>query len=107
MSCLCPLSRKLNPLLSRLQKVKVKILLKTNLMIRIGMFARNLRDLLNSKGDPEGTEQVEVETRKKDLYGPKCVKCSTFAHIQADCGNLKQAKRKALHAVLNDDSSKD
>jgi hypothetical protein len=42
-----------------------------------------------------------------DLYGPKCVECSGFGHIQADCGNLKLAKRKALHATLSDDSSKD
>jgi hypothetical protein len=69
------------------------------------MFARNLKDLLNSKGDPKGIEQEEVGTNKNDLY--KCVKCSGFGHIQANCGNLKQAKRKALHATLSDDSSKD
>jgi hypothetical protein len=49
----------------------------------IAMLARNFRDLLNSKGDPEG-----------------------FRHIQADCGNLKQANRKALHATLSNDSNK-
>jgi hypothetical protein len=70
------------------------------------MFARNIRDLLNFKGDLEGTEQEEVEINKKDLYGPKCVECLGFEHIQANCGNLKQAK-KAFHATLNDDSSKD
>jgi hypothetical protein len=41
----------------------------------IAMFARNLIDLLNSEGDPEGIELEEVETNKKDLYGPKCVEC--------------------------------
>lgn len=72
----------------------------------IAMFARIIIDLLNSKGDLEVTEQEEVETKKTDLYGPKCVECSGFRHIQADCGNLKQAK-KVLHATLSGDSSKD
>jgi hypothetical protein len=49
------------------------------------MFARNLRDLLNSEGDPEGIEQEEVKTNKNDLFGPNCGKCSGFRHIQADC----------------------
>jgi hypothetical protein len=70
------------------------------------MFARNLRDLLNSEGDPEGIEQEEVKTNKNDLFGPNCGKCSGFRHIQADCGNLKQVKRKAIHTTLSDDSSK-
>jgi len=47
----------------------------------IAMFARNIKDLLNSKGDPEGTVQEEVETNKKDLYGPKCVECLGFRHV--------------------------
>jgi hypothetical protein len=55
----------------------------------IAMFARNLRDLLNSERDPEGTKQEEVETNKKDHYDPKCVECSGIGHIQANCGNLK------------------
>jgi hypothetical protein len=59
---------------------------------------------MNSKGDLEGTEQEEVETNKKDHYGPKCIECSGFGHIQANCRNLKQAKRKVLHATLSDDS---
>lgn len=53
------------------------------------MFARNLRDLLNFERDLKGTELEEVETNKRDLYGPKCVECSGFGHIQADCGNFK------------------
>jgi len=65
----------------------------------IAILARNFIDLLNSKGDPEGTEQEEVETNKKDHYDPKCVECSGFGHIQADCGNLKRANRKALHGL--------
>jgi hypothetical protein len=59
---------------------------------------------MNSKGDLEGTEQEEVETNKNDHYGLKCIECSGFGHIQANCRNLKQAKRKVLHATLSDDS---
>jgi hypothetical protein len=67
------------------------------------MIARNLRKLMNSKGDPEGTEKEEAEANKKDHYGPKFVERSSFGHIQADCGNLKQTKGKTFHATLSDD----
>jgi hypothetical protein len=54
-----PLSRKLNLLLSRLQTVKEKNYSEeeSDDEDAIAMIAIYLRDLLNSKWDPEGTEQ--------------------------------------------------
>jgi len=60
----------------------------------ITMFTRNLRDLLNSEGDPKGTELEEVETNKKDLYGPKCVECLGFGHFQEDCETSSRRKER-------------
>jgi hypothetical protein len=53
------------------------------------MIVRNLRILMNSKGDPKGAEQEEGESNKKDPYGSMYVECSGYSHIQEDCGNLK------------------
>jgi hypothetical protein len=83
------------------------------------MFARNFRKLMNSKriknnfffdnfkGDPNGAEQENGETDKKDPRCPKCFECSSFDHIQTDCGNLKQARGRALNTTLSDDFDND
>jgi hypothetical protein len=76
------------------------------------MLARNLRKLMNNqkfknkfsekfKNDPKGAEQDEAD--KKDPRGPRCYKRSNIGHIRADCGNLKQAKGKAINTTLSDD----
>jgi lipopolysaccharide export LptBFGC system permease protein LptF len=57
------------------------------------------------KKAPRESEPEEAE--KKDPRGPRCFECSGFGHIRADCGNLKQAKRKAYNATLNDESEKE
>jgi len=54
------------------------------------------------KKAPRESEPKEAE--KKDPIGPICFECSSFGHIRADCGNLKQGKRKAYNATLSDES---
>jgi hypothetical protein len=76
------------------------------------MLARKFGKLMKSKrfkrfnnnfqGNPKCVEQVD--TNEKDSLGPRCLECSSFGHIRADCGNLKQAKGKALNVTLSDDS---
>jgi hypothetical protein len=43
------------------------------------------------------------EAKKKDPGGSKCFECSSFRHIRADCGNLKQGKVKAYNVTLSDE----
>jgi len=43
------------------------------------------------------------EAEKKDPRGPRCFECLGFRHMQADCGNLMQAKGKAYNATLSDE----
>jgi hypothetical protein len=83
---------------------------------RLAMFARNFRRLMNfSKGkfrnknakfseNSKGSKgtQEKFESYKKDPRGPKCFECSSYGHIHADCGNLKQSKGKAYNATLSD-----
>jgi hypothetical protein len=52
-------------------------------------------------------EAKPEEAEKKDPRGPRCYECSGFGHIQADCGNLKQGKRKAYNATLSDESEEE
>jgi hypothetical protein len=46
-------------------------------------------------------EAEPEEDEKKDPKGPRCFECSSFGHVKADCGNLKQAKGKAYNATFN------
>jgi hypothetical protein len=80
------------------------------------MLARNFRKLMknekfknkfpeNLKGDFKGAKQNEAN--KKDPRGPRCYECSSYGHMWADCGNLKQAQGKALNATLSDDSEEE
>jgi hypothetical protein len=57
------------------------------------------------KKPPRESELEEAE--KKDPRGPKCFEYSDFGHIQADCGNLKQAKGKAYNTTLSDESEEE
>jgi hypothetical protein len=54
---------------------------------------------------PREAEPKEAE--KKDPRCPRCYECSGFGHIRADCGNLKQGKRKAYNATLSDESEEE
>jgi hypothetical protein len=47
------------------------------------------------------------EAEKKDPRGLRCFECSGFGHIRANCGNLKQGKRKAYNATLSDESEEE
>jgi hypothetical protein len=83
------------------------------------LFARNFRTMMNSsKGkfrnkntksskNPKGTNREKYEYGKKDPRCPRCLECSGYGHICADCGNLKQSKGKAFNATLSDDSDCD
>jgi len=44
---------------------------------------------------------------RKDLRGLRCFECTSYRHMRADCGNLKQTKGKAYNATLNDDSEEE
>jgi len=61
----------------------------------------------NFQGNPKSTEQEKGDINEKDPRGPRCFECSGFGHIQADCGNLKHAKGKALNATLSNDSDEE
>jgi hypothetical protein len=78
----------------------------------VAMLAKNFRRLMKNdkfmkkfskrlKKAPKESEPEEAE--KKDPKDPSCFECSSFGHIQADCGNLKQGKGKAYNATLNDE----
>jgi hypothetical protein len=69
----------------------------------VAMLAKNFGRLMKNdkfkkkfserlKKAPKESEPEEAE--KKDPRGPRCFECSSFGHIRADCGNLKQGKRK-------------
>jgi hypothetical protein len=82
----------------------------------MAMLAKNFRRLMKNdkfkkkfskrlKKGPKEPKREEAE--KKDLRGPRCFECSSFGHIRADCGNLKQGKRKAYNATLSDESEEE
>jgi hypothetical protein len=54
---------------------------------------------------PREAEPEKAE--KKNPRGPRCYECSGFGHIQADCENLKQCKRKAYNVTLSDESEEE
>jgi hypothetical protein len=67
----------------------------------VAMLAKNFgRQMKNDKFKKKFTERLKKATRefereeaeKKDPRGPRCFECSSFRHIRADCGNLKQGK---------------
>jgi hypothetical protein len=79
----------------------------------VAMLAKNFRRLMRneqfkkkfSKKMKKVPKEVELEeAEKKDPRSPRCYECSGFGHIRADCGNLKQGKRKAYNATLSDES---
>jgi hypothetical protein len=57
------------------------------------------------KKSPREAEPEEEE--KKDPRGPRCFECSSFGHIQADCGNLKKGKGKAYNVTFSDESEEE
>jgi hypothetical protein len=82
----------------------------------VAMLAKNFGRLMkNEKFKKKFTERLKKtpresepeEAKKKDPRGPKCFECSSFGHIRADCGNLRQAKGKAYNATLSDESEEE
>jgi hypothetical protein len=75
----------------------------------VAMLAKNFRRLMKDdrikkkffekmKKAPREDESEEEE--KKDPRGPRCFECSSFGHIQADCGNLMKGKGKLTTCLL-------
>jgi hypothetical protein len=79
------------------------------------MLAKNFGILMkNDKSKNKFTERLkkaprefEPEGKKKDPRGLRCFECSSFMHIRANCGNLKQGKGKAYNATLSDESEEE
>jgi hypothetical protein len=76
------------------------------------MLAKNFERLMkNDKFKKKFSERLKKapkepkpeEAEKKDPRGARCFECSSFGHIRAHCGNLKQGKGKAYNATLNDE----
>jgi hypothetical protein len=76
----------------------------------VTMLAKNFGRLMkNDKFKKKFSERLEKapkesepeEAKKKDPRGLKCFECSSFGHIRADYGNLKQGKGKAYNATLS------
>jgi hypothetical protein len=56
----------------------------------------------------KASREAELEEdEKKDPRGPRCFECSSFGHILADCGNLKNGKGKAYNVTLSDESEEE
>jgi len=77
------------------------------------MLAKNFSKLMkNDRFKKKFTERLKKhpneaepnEAKKKDSRGPRCFECSSYRHMKADCGKLKQAKRKAYNGTLSDKS---
>jgi hypothetical protein len=82
----------------------------------VAMLAKNFRRLMkNDKFKKKFSERLKKapkefepeEAEKKDPRGLRCFECSSFRHIRADCGNLKQGKGKAYNATLSDESKEE
>jgi hypothetical protein len=82
----------------------------------VAMLAKNFSKLIKNdrfkkkftqrlKKDPKVAKPEEAD--KKDPRGPRCFECSGYRHVRTDCGNLKQAKGKALNVTLNDESEEE
>jgi hypothetical protein len=81
----------------------------------VAILAKNFGKLMKIEKFKKFTERLKKtpreskpkEAEKKDPKGPRCFECSSFEHMRADCGNLKQAKGKAYNATLSDESEKE
>jgi hypothetical protein len=82
----------------------------------VAMLAKNFGRLMkNDKFEKKFFERLKKapreseleEAEKKDPRGPRCLECSSFGHIRADCENLKQGKGKAYNATLSDESEEE
>jgi len=62
-------------------------------------FAKRLKKASRESG-PE-------EAEKKGPRSSRYFECPSFGHIRADCGNLKQGKRKAYNMTLSDESKEE
>jgi hypothetical protein len=82
----------------------------------VAMLAKNFERLMRNdrfkkkifgrlKKVPRESKLEEAE--KKDPRVPRCFECSGFGYIRADCGNLKQGKRKAYNTTLSDESEEE
>jgi len=67
------------------------------------IFGRLMRNERFKNKFSKKMKKVPREAEKKDPRGQRCYECSGFGHIRADCGNLKQGKRKAYNVTLSDE----
>jgi hypothetical protein len=82
----------------------------------VAMLAKNFRRLMRNdqfkkkfserlKKSPRESEPEEIE--KKDPRGPRCFECSSFGHIQANCGKSQVGKREGIYTTLSDESEEE
>jgi hypothetical protein len=79
----------------------------------VAMLAKNFEKLMKndkfkkkfSKRLKKAPKESELEKfEKKDPRGPRSFEYSSFGHIRANCGNIKQGKGKAYNATLSIES---
>jgi hypothetical protein len=113
-----PPVKKVKTIPFKASKKKAKVSLKKTLRKKdaVAMLAKNFERLMkNDKFKKKFSERLKKapkesepeEAKKKDPRGPRCVECSGFGHIRADCGNLKHGKGKAYNATLSDESKEE
>jgi len=114
-----PLVKKVKTIAPKASKKKVKVSSEDDFENEeevVAMLAKNFGRLMRNdqfkkkfferlKKAPKESEPEEAE--KKDPRGPRCFESSGFGHIRADCGNLKQRKRKAYNTTLSDESEEE
>jgi hypothetical protein len=98
-----PLVKKAKTIALKESKKKAMLAKNFGRLMKNDKFTKKFTERL--KKAPRESEPEEAE--KKDPRGPRCFECSGFGHIRADSGNLKQAKRKAYNATLNDESEEE
>jgi hypothetical protein len=114
-----PPGKKVKTIALKASKKKARILYEEdsdNEEDAMTMLAKNFGRLMkNDKFKKKFTERLKKalsefepdEDEQKDTRGPRCFECSSFEHIRADCGNLKQSTGKAYNATLSDDSEEE
>jgi hypothetical protein len=114
-----PLVKKLKTIAPKASKKKVEASFEDDFEEEekaVAMLAKNFRRLTRDdrfkkkfsekmKKAPREAEPKEEE--KKHPRGPRCLECSGFGHIRADCGNLKKGMGKAYNVTLSDESEEE
>jgi hypothetical protein len=74
----------------------------------LAMIANKINKLMKTHKFIEGLRETPSEAEpEEDPRGQRCCECSGFGHMITECANLKQAKRKAYIATLNNESEKE